>query len=228
MYRSLRSNVGLLGSMLGDTMAESHGPEFLEKVERIRHLSKAGRAGDEASREEPETLLSSLEPDELAPVARAFAQFLNLANIAEQHHGLPREMDVVNSASGTLTAALSMLRDAGLDHAQILQAVQTLGIDELVLTAHPTEITRRSVVHKYEEINRCLGQLEFAGISDYERARVNGRLRELVALRNVYTDPLNVLQAELLARLRAEPDELTRQAVMITIAGVAAGMRNTG
>jgi phosphoenolpyruvate carboxylase len=52
--------------------------------------------------------------------------------------------------------------------------------------------------------------------------------RESLGLRNIYTGPLNVLQAELLARLRRDSDEAAKRAIMITIAGVAAGMRNTG
>ena len=53
-------------------------------------------------------------------------------------------------------------------------------------------------------------------------------IRESIKLRNVYTDPLNVLQAELLYRNRQNPEPLLEQAIMVTIAGVAAGMRNTG
>ena len=47
-------------------------------------------------------------------------------------------------------------------------------------------------------------------------------------LRNIYTDPLNYLQAELLQRNRAQPEPFLEQAIMVTIAGIAAGMRNTG
>jgi phosphoenolpyruvate carboxylase len=62
----------------------------------------------------------------------------------------------------------------------MFDAVAALNI-ELVLTAHPTEITRRSLIHKYEEIERCLRQLEFEGLTDYERSSVDRRLRELIA-----------------------------------------------
>jgi len=105
-YRSLRNNVSLLGSMLGETMAKSHGDEFLASVERIRLLSKSGSLGDDVSWEQLETLLSGLEPQQLSLVARAFAQFLNLANIADQHHRLSRERDAVNSAGRKLTSAM--------------------------------------------------------------------------------------------------------------------------
>jgi phosphoenolpyruvate carboxylase len=179
-YRTLRSNVSFLGSILGETLAASHGEAFLDKIERIRLLSKAASQGDDGSRAELETLLGGLAPAELAPVARAFAQFLNLANIAEQHHGLSRDMDEINSASRTLAAALKLLDEAGRDGEAIHATLMELDI-ELVLTAHPTEITRRSMIHKYEEIERSLRQLEFTGLPDYERASVERRLRELVA-----------------------------------------------
>lgn len=179
-YRSLRHNVSLLGSMLGDTMASSHGEEFLARVERIRLLSKSASTGDDSSWEQLESLLSDLETPELGLVARAFAQFLNLANIAEQHHGLSREMDAVNSASRTLSGVIELLGSQGREADEVFQAVSELSI-ELVLTAHPTEITRRSLIHKYEEIERCLRQLEAEGLTDYERHRVDRRLRELIA-----------------------------------------------
>lgn len=179
-HDSLRRNVSHLGSILGETMATSRGEDFLAKIEQIRLLSKAASMGDEDSPAQLESVLAGLEHDELAPVARAFAQFLNLANIAEQHHGLSREMDAQNSASNTLAAILAKLADEGLDDAAIHEAVGALSI-ELVLTAHPTEITRRSLIHKYEEIERCLRELESPELTDYERRRVDRRLRELVA-----------------------------------------------
>jgi len=179
-YESLRRNVSHLGNILGQTMAESHGEEFLGKVEQIRLLSKAASTGDGDSRRALEQLLGGLEHDELAPVARAFAQFLNLVNIAEQHHGLSREMDALNSASNTLVSALELLADQGLNDAELKGAIADLRI-ELVLTAHPTEITRRSLIHKYEEIEGCLRELEYEGLTDYEHRRVDRRLRELIA-----------------------------------------------
>lgn len=177
-YRSLRKNVSLLGSILGDTMSASHGPAFLAKVERIRLLSKSASAENDDSWKELEKLMATLTTDELAPVARAFSQFLNLANIAEQHHGLSREMDATNSASRTLKTVLDWLKGQGTH--EVIDTLNSLSI-ELVLTAHPTEITRRSLIHKHEEIERCLRELESDSITDYKRASAERRLRELVA-----------------------------------------------
>ena len=85
LHESLRENVRELGDSLGKTMDHHLGPEFLQKIETIRHLAKADRSGDHSDNHLQE-YLSSLSDDELLPVARAFNQFLNLANIAEQHY----------------------------------------------------------------------------------------------------------------------------------------------
>ena len=84
-YSALRSNVSMLGKVLGDTIKDALGENILDRVETIRKLSKSSRAGNEANRQELLTTLQNLSNDELLPVARAFSQFLNLANTAEQY-----------------------------------------------------------------------------------------------------------------------------------------------
>ena len=79
-YSALRSNVSMLGKVLGDTIKDALGENILDRVETIRKLSKSSRAGNEANRQELLTTLQNLSNDELLPVARAFSQFLNLAN----------------------------------------------------------------------------------------------------------------------------------------------------
>jgi phosphoenolpyruvate carboxylase len=113
------------------------------------------------------------------PVARSFAQFLNLANIADQHHVVSREMEPLMSASRNLNKGMRELAEEGASPEQISQAIAELKI-ELVLTAHPTEITRRTLIHKHSEIGRCLGQLELAGLTKAEQERLHKRLRELI------------------------------------------------
>lgn len=179
-YSALRRNVSFLGRLLGDTIAEAEGPEVLELVETIRGLSKAARDGDEASGGELLRLLTSLEHQQLVPVARAFSQFLNLANIADQYHTMSRATDPLFSASETLNACIKDLKDAGVSNEQIVTTVAELKI-ELVLTAHPTEITRRTLIHKHGEINNCLSQLELTGHTDRELTALHARLRELIA-----------------------------------------------
>ena len=179
-YASLRGNVSFLGRLLGDTIASAEGPAFLELIEQIRGLSKGAREGTEGAREELQGVLRNLDNDQLVPVARAFSQFLNLANIADQHHNVSREADEVLSASRSLANGMDELLAEGVAPEAVAEAVRELRI-ELVLTAHPTEITRRTLIHKHGEIGRCLAQLELKGLTERERERLNERLRELIA-----------------------------------------------
>ena len=179
-YSTLRSNVSFLGRLLGETIASAEGDDFLDLVERIRGLSKASREGEEGAGEELLSVLQNLGNDELVPVARAFSQFLNLANIADQRHTVSREMDSFYSASKTLANSVAELKDSDVTVDAIAGAIRALKI-ELVLTAHPTEITRRTLIHKHSEISRCLGQLELQGITPREERQIHNRLRELIA-----------------------------------------------
>ena len=179
-YASLRGNVSFLGRLLGDTIASAEGPAFLELIEQIRGLSKGAREGTEGAREELQGVLRNLDNDQLVPVARAFSQFLNLANIADQHHNVSREADEMLSASRSLANGMDELLAEGVAPDAVVDAVRELRI-ELVLTAHPTEITRRTLIHKHGEIGRCLAQLELNGLTERERERLHERLRELIA-----------------------------------------------
>ncbi len=179
-YSALRSNVSHLGRILGDTIANAEGEDFLALIERIRGLSKGAREGSEQDQEALLAQLRALDNEQLVPVARAFAQFLNLANIADQQHLVSREMDPLLSASRNLSSSLKTLRQEGVSVADIEQAIAALKI-ELVLTAHPTEITRRTLIHKHGEIGDCLSRLELRGLTPREESQLQARLRELVA-----------------------------------------------
>ncbi len=178
-YASLRRNVNFLGSLLGETISEAQGEDFLALIEQIRGLSKAAREGDEAAHDELLEVLRNLDNEQLVPVARAFSQFLNLANIADQQHTISREMDPLLSASATLLNSLADLKQQGVGEEQIIGAIDKLKI-ELVLTAHPTEITRRTLIHKHSEISHCLERLELQGQTGREIKQIHNRLRELI------------------------------------------------
>ncbi|MFV8817069.1 phosphoenolpyruvate carboxylase [Haliea sp. E17] len=179
-YTSLRSNVSYLGRVLGETVAAAEGEDVFALVERIRGLSKSARDNNAEDRAALLAQLRSLETGQLVPVARAFAQFLNLANIADQRHMVSREMDELVSASLNLATCLRELREEGVSMTAIRETIGALRID-LVLTAHPTEITRRTLIHKHSEIGRCLGQLELSGLTPREEESLRSRLRELIA-----------------------------------------------
>ncbi|MCD1599574.1 phosphoenolpyruvate carboxylase [Rheinheimera aquimaris] len=178
-YAALKSNVGLLGTKLGDTIRSQLGDAVLERVEQIRLLSKAARQGEELQADKLKQVLHSLSDDELLPVARAFAQFLNLANLAEQHHTISRIGHASIEKPEPLQELFSLLEDKKLDNAKVDQAVASLSI-ELVLTAHPTEVSRRTLIHKLTEIAACLAELEHE-LSPAQHQVVELRLSELIA-----------------------------------------------
>lgn len=178
-YASLRSNVSALGSLLGETISQAQGPELLALVEQIRTLSRAARDGEAEAGEQLLVLLRGLSNEQLVPVARAFSQFLSLANIADQHHTVSREMAPLFSASRTLASGFGELLEEGASADALQGAIKELKI-ELVLTAHPTEIMRRTLIHKHSEIRGCLSQLELSGLTEREREQLQQRLRELV------------------------------------------------
>ncbi|HEJ2468417.1 TPA: phosphoenolpyruvate carboxylase [Vibrio cholerae] len=179
-YAALKSNVSMLGRLLGQTIQAADGDVILAKVETIRKLSKSARAGNQADRELLIEEIKNLPNHQLTPVARAFNQFLNLTNIAEQYHTISRHCEShVNEldAIGSLFAKLAQKSVSKIDTAQ---AIRDLNI-ELVLTAHPTEITRRTMINKLVKINECLSKLELSDLSPKERHKTERRLEQLIA-----------------------------------------------
>jgi phosphoenolpyruvate carboxylase len=153
--RRLRHRVRILGDLLGETMTEQYGPAFVEKIEEIRVLAKERRQDSAETGEALHAVLKDLKGDELVSVARAFNQFLNLANIAEQaeaneaFHGEFPEVSNLNSL-------FTRLADTDVSQEDLAATIHKVSC-ELVLTAHPTEITRRTLIQKY---NRIASQLE--------------------------------------------------------------------
>lgn len=140
----LRDDVRLLGRLLGRVMSESRGPAFVERIETIRSLAKDARAGVRGGWPRLSEYLESIPAAEIVDVARAFNQFLNLANIAEQHHLTRPHRD------SQVTIDLP-------DHPDLASALSKLEI-ELVLTAHPTEVLRRTLIQKYDGISAALAE----------------------------------------------------------------------
>ncbi|EBR9859317.1 phosphoenolpyruvate carboxylase, partial [Salmonella enterica subsp. enterica serovar Chester] len=178
-YSAMRSNVSMLGKLLGDTIKEAQGEHILEKVESIRKLSKASQAGNEIQRQKLLMTLQNLSNEELLPVARAFNQFLNLTNVAEQYHSISPHGEAASNPVA-LAALFDQLKAKNFTNEEMRKAVDELSI-ELVLTAHPTEIARRTLIHKLVAVNTCLAQLDHDDLADYEHDRIMRRLRQLVA-----------------------------------------------
>jgi len=177
-YAALRANVGLLGTQLGDTVRNQLGPAVLERIEQIRSLAKQARSGTEQQDQQLKQILAGLTDDEILPVARAFAQFLNLANLAEQHHTISKAGAASIEKPQPLQELLTLLKTQQVDVEKTRQAVADLSI-ELVLTAHPTEVTRRTLIYKLTQIADCLAQRE-QELSAHQLARLDARLNDLI------------------------------------------------
>ncbi|WP_415905281.1 phosphoenolpyruvate carboxylase [Neptuniibacter sp. QD48_55] len=174
LHEALRDDVRMLGSSLGETIKAHLGDELFDKIEVVRQLAKEGRTEENPEHEELLKALRELGEDEVLPVARAFTQFLNLANIAEEHHRVRRYLEVTDVCTpDSLCTLFAQLRQKGFTPKQIADSLCDTQID-LVLTAHPTEVNRRTLIQKYDDIADCLRRLDRGD----EEAQV--RLDELI------------------------------------------------
>ncbi len=181
----LREDIRQLGELLGETLREQGGAELLETVERIRSLAKDARQGDAQADRQLDAELTGLRDDMIMPVVRAFSHFLNLANIAEQHHRVRRSRAWLRDPEsrplrGSLEEAFGRLGD-DLNPDTLHQAVceQQIG---LVLTAHPTEITRRTLIQKHNRIAELLDLQDRLDLTpDEQEENALGLKREITA-----------------------------------------------
>ena len=183
-YAALRGNVNLLGQLLGQTIKDAQGQEILDKVEEIRALSKSSRSGNEADRQALIDVLHALSDEELLPVARSFNHFLNLANVTEQFHTVSRFNDVgfcqLNPLTQTLKTLAAKAEQGQLNHNHLADTLSKLHIN-LVLTAHPTEVTRRTIINKHVELSDCLASLERTDNLAQEREAILNRIAQLIS-----------------------------------------------
>ncbi len=160
LHEDLRDDVRMLGESLGRTISTDLGPEFLARVEHIRRLAKAGRSAERPEHQQLLAAIGELHEDEVLPIARAFTQFLNLANIAEEHHRVRRRLDnAAQDAPDALSTLFESLQSQGFSAETLVSTLAGLDID-LVLTAHPTEVNRRTLIQKYDAITDCLKRLD--------------------------------------------------------------------
>jgi phosphoenolpyruvate carboxylase len=185
-HKPLREDVRLLGELLGHVLRSQEGDALFEQVERVRTLAKHVRAGNDADFQTLAAELSRLPLDAALPLARAFAHFLNLANIAEQHHRIRRRRahrrdPDARPQRGSCEEAFERLLASGITADRLHDAVCALQI-ELVLTAHPTEISRRTLVQKYNRIAAALAARDVPELTHAEHdAIVATLLREITA-----------------------------------------------
>lgn len=184
LHAPLRENVRLLGDMLGQTLREQQGEALFALVERIRQVAVDARAGGAVDMRRLGQLLAPLDEQQLLDVARAFSQFLNLANLAEQQHRVRlrrrrRGYDADSGSTENLREVIQRLLASGLSVETVRETLTSLSV-ELVLTAHPTEVSRRTLIRKYDQMAEWLAALERTDLGEDEQARCRERLRRSI------------------------------------------------
>ena len=184
VHAALGRDIQLLGEILGEVIRQQVGEDIYGLVERVRSLAKAGRSGDAEARAALEATLAGLSTHEMHWVARSFAHFLTLSNIAEQQHRIRRrrQYQAANAGSpqrGSTDESLGRLVKAGVATADIAACVANLEI-ELVLTAHPTEVRRRTVQRQHRQIAQLLRVRDLHDMTRREEALNRDELARVV------------------------------------------------
>ena len=179
----MRRDVRLLGDILGEIIRDSGGPGLLADVERLRHAVIDARHGDHDAGDEIATLVASWSLEQAEQVARAFAVYFHLANLAEEHQRIRnlRERDTgTEPVRESLAAAVAEIgHDAGPEHLRELLASLRV---HLVLTAHPTEARRRAVVAALRRISGLLDVLDDQRTAAADHAEARRELHEQIDL----------------------------------------------
>ena len=179
----LREDVNRLGRIVGEMLAEQHGERFFDCVELLR--TTAIRLRDE--RTDPAALvalLAGLDPAQADRLTRAFSTYFRVVNIAERVHRIRRRRDYERAGASPqpdgLHDVLLRLREAGVTQAELRGWLDRVEV-EPVLTAHPTEAVRRSLLEKEQVIVQCL-------VGDLDGQRTPGeRSADLERLRMALT-----------------------------------------
>ncbi len=157
--RPLVEDIRLLGRILGDVIRTQEGPEAFELVEQIRKLSVAFRRdADHEADKALKKLLKGLPGDRAVSVIRAFTYFSHLANLAEDRHHIRRRAiheRAGHTQEGSIDVALQRLRWAGITPKSISDMLATSYVAP-VLTAHPTEVQRKSILDAERDIAHLL------------------------------------------------------------------------
>src|SRR5438105_6508486 len=180
--RPLVDDIRLLGRILGDVIREQEGKDAFELIERVRKLSVAYRLKSDAQAGRAlDRLLKNLSGDQTVSVIRAFSYFSHLANIAEdRHHVRRREHHDAQRhlPEGSLAMSLERLADAGIRADDIARTLAHAYISP-VLTAHPTEVQRKSILDAERTIAELVEQREAAHTAR-ELAEINALIRARV------------------------------------------------
>ena len=194
---ALRGDIRMLGRLLGECLVRQEGPGLLDLVEQVRALAKSARGGSASDADALHALLSGLDADRAGLLVRAFSAYFHLANIAEQVH---RTDELAQRSEGSLEAAVSALEAAGVGPDDVADALGRLELRP-VLTAHPTEAVRRSILTKRQRVAALLEERCDARVPAGRRERTEQRIARVIDL---------MWQTDELRRVRPEPVDEAR------------------
>ncbi len=182
--RPLRDDIRLLGRLLGDTVREQEGDDIYDIVENIRQTSiRFYRDDDEPAKEELENFLNTLTPEQAVQVVRAYSYFSHLANIAEDQHHIRRTRahDIAGDKPrpGTIASALERAVKVGLSGGTIREFFKDALVSP-VLTAHPTEVRRKSTMRHEMDVAALLERRDRGTWTPGELKDIEDRIRRSV------------------------------------------------
>ncbi|MBU7321064.1 phosphoenolpyruvate carboxylase [Paenibacillus oleatilyticus] len=177
----LRRDVRFLGHILGEVLVHQGGNTLFTIVEKIREMSKSLRAQFTPEMyEEFKDTINGLAPEIRHQVIRAFAVYFQLINIAEQNHRIRRKRDYERTAGenvqpGSIEDAVRKLKTLGTPAAEVRDMIEGISL-ELVMTAHPTEATRRAVLDIHQRIAADVMELDNPSLTFREREQLREKL----------------------------------------------------
>jgi phosphoenolpyruvate carboxylase len=184
MDAALETDVRLLATLLEDILREQEGTWLAKLLTQVIACATRARSGSAEDAEALRKLLGALEPEQALPLARAFSHYLALANMAEQHHRIrmARGRKRSGQRDSNLVNVLKAATESGMSHEQLHEAVCALRV-ELVMTAHPTQTMRRTLVQKHRRIAAALARRDHPDLLPEEREATTEALkREILAL----------------------------------------------
>jgi phosphoenolpyruvate carboxylase len=183
MSDALDRDTALLESLLGDVLEEQAGRAFRDRVFWLRDTAARLRAGDASAGDEIAAFIERQRADALEPYVRACSMQLQLANIAEELERLRRRRHYDSDASGpqreSLAAAAATVGQSA--RSDVRAALEALDVG-LVMTAHPTEATRRSIFNHQQAIQRAMERLNDPRLGRSRRILIEDRMREVLTI----------------------------------------------
>ena len=175
----LKEDIRLLGRLLGEVLREQSGEDMYDLVETIRQTSvQFAKERDDEAGQQLTGILNGFSAQNAVFVVRAFSQFLHLANIAEDQHHIRRnrEHEIAGSKprDGSLIHALERLDQAGIGGENLADVIADMQVTP-VLTAHPTEVQRKSVLTLHRKLAELLGERD-RGLTPSEKSENEAEL----------------------------------------------------